>query len=378
LSTRPIGVTEALMTRQWYRDLFKLGPGPEPFAVTLRTALAVGIPLIGYLLAGHPLAGVAGGATALFVTLSDTGASRRERAGTMALAWLVIVIGGTIGDKFGGAMYTGEAVVLFAALVAGWVSGSHPAIATVARFGALATAAGVGMQIADAHVYYALVLGGFSALGAAFLVWKLFGIPIDQNAMDWHTAMHRALAGADAGPRFALCYAAAAALALLATSKLGVTNGYWATLTTMMVMRREGVVSFSLIVQYAIGTLLGVPIADLLYHTFHQPLAIALLGTAAAALTRVGLALNPALGFTGVTVFLLMIVELARQAAGAQSHMLSARLYDVAMGCAIALIATWLASGRRRNPDVPAPLPSTEHAAPVQSQVEEASNSERN
>jgi len=342
---------EVLMTRQWYRDLFKLGPGPEPFAVTLRTALAVGIPLIGYLLAGHPLAGVAGGATALFVTLSDTGASRRERAGTMALAWLVIVIGGTIGDKFGGAMYTGEAVVLFAALVAGWVSGSHPAIATVARFGALATAAGVGMQIADAHVYYALVLGGFSALGAAFLVWKLFGIPIDQNAMDWHTAMHRALAGADAGPRFAVCYAAAAALALLATSQLGVTNGYWATLTTIMVMRREGVVSFSLIVQYAIGTLVGIPIADFLYHAVHQPIGVAILATAAAALARVGLALNPALGFTAVTVFLLMIVELAHPSTGAGSHMLWTRLYDVGMGCAIALIATLVASIRKRNPD---------------------------
>jgi hypothetical protein len=84
------------------------------------------------------------------------------------------------------------------------------------------------------------------------------------------------------------------------------------------------------------------------------------------------------LGFTGVTVFLLMIVELARQAAGAESRLLWARLYDVAMGCAIALIATWLASGHRRNPDVPAPIPSTEHAMPVQTQIEEASGSEKN
>ncbi|MEO8631678.1 MAG: FUSC family protein [Betaproteobacteria bacterium] len=337
------------MTTAWYRDLFKIDAGREPFAVTLRMALAVGIPLIGFLLAGHAIAGVAGGATALFVTLADTGSTHATRAGTMTMAWLVIVIGGTIGDKFGDTMYAAEAIVLLAALIAGWVSGAHPAIATVARFGALAVVAGVGMQITDAHVYYALVLGGVSALGSAFLVWKSFGIPVDRNPMDWHTAMHRALAGTDAGPRFALCYAAAAALALLAASKLGVSNGYWATLTAMMVMRREGVVSFGLIVQYAIGTLIGIPIADLLYHAFQQPLAVAILATAAAAFARVGLSLNPALGFAAVTVFLLLVVELASPGAAAGSHVLWARLYDVGMGCAIALIATLVASIHRRN-----------------------------
>src|SRR4051812_47958870 len=243
------------MGNHWYAKLFQIGSAPLALGLTLRAAVAVGLPLIGFAAAGHLKAGVVGGATAMLVTLSDVGTQRGARIATMSATLCAIVVGGTIGDQFGITTYADETLVLLAALIAGWVSGSHPAIATVARFGALATAAGVGMQIADPHVYYALVAGGVTALAAAFLVRKVFGIPVDRNAMDWHTAMHRALAGADAGPRFAVCYAAAAALALLATSRLGVTNGYWATLTTIMVMRREGVVSFSLIVQYAIGTL---------------------------------------------------------------------------------------------------------------------------
>ena len=169
--------------------------------------------------------------------------------------------------------------------------------------------------------------------------------------MDWRAGVRRALASADAGPRFAVCYAGAAALALFFADELGVTNAYWATLTTIMVMRREGTASLTLVIHYMAGTLIGIPIAYVLYHAIEQPVAVALLATAAAAGSRVGLALNPAIGFAAFTVFFLLIIDLALSHSGAPPHLLSVRLYDVTVGCVLALIGTVVASlGARRTP----------------------------
>jgi hypothetical protein len=61
-------------------EVFKLAPGPVPVLMFLRVALAVGLPMVGSTLAGQPLAAVAAGATAMFVTLCDVGRSTPCRA----------------------------------------------------------------------------------------------------------------------------------------------------------------------------------------------------------------------------------------------------------------------------------------------------------
>jgi fusaric acid resistance family protein len=337
------------MGNHWYAKLFQIGSAPLALGLTLRAAVAVGLPLIGFAAAGHLKAGVVGGATAMLVTLSDIGTKRGARIATMSAALCAILVGGTIGDKFGITTYADETLVLLAALIAGWVSSSHPAIATVARFGALATAAGVGMHLDDTAAYPAIVLGGLAAIASAIAMWNLMGLPPDENAMDWRAGLRRALAGTGAGLRFAICYAGAAALALLTAQHLGVTNAYWATLTTIMVMRREGLESIGLVVHYMVGTLLGIPIAALLFHAVDQPLAIALLATAAAASVRVALSLNPGLGFTAFTVFLMLDIDLALRHGAEPTHLLAVRLYDVTIGCAIALLATFAAGARLKR-----------------------------
>jgi uncharacterized membrane protein YccC len=183
-------------------------------------------------------------------------------------------------------------------------------------------------------------------------MWSLLGLLADENAMDWRAGLRRALAGTGAGPRYALCYAGACALALCTAQYLGVTNPYWATLTTIMVMRREGLESIGLIIHYMVGTLVGIMIADVLFHAIQQPLLIAALATAAAALVRVALAINPALGFVAFTVFLLLGIDLASQHSGVPQHLLTVRLYDVGIGCAFALLGTLAAGGgRSKLPD---------------------------
>jgi hypothetical protein len=343
-----------------FKDLFKIGPGPITLVIVARVAVAVGVPLLGCVLVGLPLAGVLAGATAMLVTMADIGDSARERGATMLATMLAMLVGGVVGAQFGRTTYADETVVLLSALLAGWVSGSHPGIAAVARFAAVATAAGAGIKTSGIGSVVAVVLGGLWAVLVAFAAWKLSGLPADVNHMDWRAGVRRALFGADAGPRFALCYAGTAALALLFADQLGVTNAYWATLTTIMVMRREGMTSITLAIHYMVGTLVGIPIADVLFQTLPQPIAIAAAATAAAAFVRIGLALNPAIGFTAFTVFLLLVVDLAMGRSGSSEHLLAVRFYDVSIGCALALAGTIAASvGARRTPQTPdAKLPS--------------------
>jgi hypothetical protein len=329
----------------WYRDLYRIGSVTGAQAVLFRMGLAVGIPLIGSVLLGHPFAAVAGGATGLFVTLSDIGQTPTVRLGTMLAGWIAIVAGGSLGHLLGETPYSREIVVLSCALVAGWASGSHPGVAAVTRYFAVAAAAGTGMRFSDPDVMLSVAAGGVTAFASAFLVWKWFRVPTDDNLMDWRAGVRRAYRGADAGIRFTLCYGAAAAVALFAASWLRVSDSFWATLVVLMVMRREGVASLELTIHYALGTIIGVVVGAAILRVVERPTTLAILATLVASFARIGFAVNPALGFMTFTMFLLFALHMILASGGAiPPHLFETRLYDVSVGCGIALVGTLAAT----------------------------------
>jgi Fusaric acid resistance protein-like len=333
------------MTAPWYRDLYKIGSISGARAVVTRVALAVGIPLIGGVYLGHSRAAVAGGATALFVTLSDIGQTPRVRLATMLAGWVAIVVGGTLGHYLGGTPYGREIVVLLCALTAGWASGSHPGLAAVTRFFAVSAAAGTGMRSTDPDVMLLVAVGGATAFASAFVVWSWFRTPSDQNLMDWRAGVRRAFHGVDAGVRFTLCYGAAAAVSLFAATSLGVADSFWATLVVIMVMRREGVASLELTIQYAAGTILGVLLGTAILLMGPSAIVLAVLATLVASFSRVGFAISPALGFATFTLFLLFAVHAEIASGGVSApHLVETRLYDVTVGCVIALAGTLAAT----------------------------------
>jgi len=337
------------MNMSWQGDLFRIAPGPMPMVLFTRVALAVGLPLIGITLAGAPQLGVIGGAIALFTGLCDVGITRRGRAAAMLLGLAFMLVGGVAGDRFGATERASELFVLAAALLAGWVSNSQPAIAAAARCGALATAAGVGMHVGSPLAVVAVFAGGASAIVMAFAAWRVDPVSPDQNFMDWRSGVRRAFAGADAGRRYAVVYAAMVALSLLAAEELGISHPYWAAFTVIMVMRREGLVSLKLVIQYALGTLIGIPVAWSLTYISSESLVIAVLASVAAASARIGMAVNPALGYMGFTIFVVLVVDLALPSAGAPTQLLLTRIVDVGIGCALSLIGLLLATDWRRE-----------------------------
>jgi uncharacterized membrane protein YccC len=187
-------------------------------------------------------------------------------------------------------------------------------------------------------------------LTVGLMVGWLGGLPAAQANMDWRAGLRRALAGADAEPRFAIVVALMAALALFAATHLGVTRAYWATLTVILVMRREGMVSLKLTLQYLAGTLIGIPLATLLWHAAGgTQWLIALLATLATASSRLGMALNPALGFACMTSFMVLAVDLLRIFTDGPVPLVLGRLTDVALGGALAVAGTLIAGAWHRR-----------------------------
>jgi hypothetical protein len=328
----------------WTHGLFTLGPAPHPLAVTLRVGVVVGVPLISGLATGNIVPGVITAVCALLVTLADIGTTRAVRVGTMFSAGLAILAGGMAGSLLGGTTYADEALVLLSAFIAGWVSASYPGVAAVARFCAVATAVGAGMQFADPRMVLIPLAGASIAIATAFLDWWLFGLPPEENLIDWRAGLRRALGGVGAGPRYAICYATTAGVALFVAKSLGVNRPYWATIAVLVVMRREGTVSLKIIVQYMVGTLAGILAAALIVHLVSVLGVIAFIAVACAAFARVGLALNPALGFMGLTVFFVLAIDIALQGEAIHAHLASTRLYDVSVGCLLALFGTLVAA----------------------------------
>ena len=96
------------------------------------------------------------------------------------------------------------------------------------------------MQFTNPGIVLAALAGFLIAIASAFLDWWLFGLSAQQNLVDWRGGLRRALSGTGAGPRYAICYAMTASIALFAAESLGVSRPYWATVAVLVVMRREG------------------------------------------------------------------------------------------------------------------------------------------
>ncbi len=327
------------MIPAWQRDLFKLGDVRFRAVVALRVATVAGLPVAAGAALGRFDAGVVASFCAMLATLCDFGDARRERLASMAVGGAAMVAGGAAGALDSGHGYLSEAVVLVAAAVVGLAAGTRPAISTIARFFAIAVLVGdlASMPIA---ALYAAVGGIAVALVVPALIWWCWPELRAHNACDWHQAISRAFAFDRPDPRFAAALVIGTAIALFAADELRLARPYWAAATFLMVMRREGTESLRLTLHYALGTVAGLVLAAVLAHALHNVYALAATGVAFAAVTRVALAGNPALGFTTFTVFLLLMLDAALPQQGPTLALWTARLYDVAVGCALAVVAT--------------------------------------
>lgn len=336
--------SDGIATAAQLRQLFRIGDARFRVAVALRVGLAVGLPIAAGIVTGHVAAGVIASLCAMLTTFCDVGDTHAARLATMACGGLAIVGGGVLGAQLGGTPHANEFLVMAAALTVGVLSGPHPGVTAIARFFALGVVAGAGIQWPSAGFLLAAAGGGFCALAVIALIWIAWPGARGSNLLDWRETIARNFEFDRPDYRFAVGITMAAGVALFAASSLHLSRPYWAALSVLLIMRREGTESMRLTLHYAVGTILGVISAAALTLLTSSVLVLATAAVLAAAVTRIALALNPSLGFTGFTLFLLLLVDIALPAHSETAALWSTRLYDVAVGCGLSIAGTLLAS----------------------------------
>ena len=106
--------------------------------------------------------------------------------------------------------------------------------------------AGAGMQWPSGGFLLAAAGGALSALGVIALIWAVWPGSHGGNLLDWRETVARTFAFDSPDYRFAIGITLAAATALFAASALHLNRPYWAAISLLMIMRREGTESLRL------------------------------------------------------------------------------------------------------------------------------------
>lgn len=141
---------------------------------------------------------------------------------------------------------------------------------------------------------------------------------------------------------FAGAVAIAVPLAYLTTTGAGLHRPYWTMIAIVIVLRADVMSSGRLILEMLAGTVLGIACA--LGYGLLEPGHWGLVaGMLVAALLRwPAQSLHGALGMGALTVFIMLLLELVAGSVGRAQADMQARLIDVAVGCAFAMVALGL------------------------------------
>jgi uncharacterized membrane protein YccC len=136
--------------------------------------------------------------------------------------------------------------------------------------------------------------------------------------------------------RHAIQVAAASIVALLVARVLTPGHMSWIVVTTLAVLQPHSAATFGRVVERVIGTVLGCTVAAVLVATVHSPVALTLVMiplSAASVITRPR-------SYRLFVLFLTPVFVLMADHLHASMHTLLARIGDVMVGAAIALVAT--------------------------------------
>jgi hypothetical protein len=210
---------------------------------------------------------------------------------------------------------------------------------------ALALVISQGLFLPPSEALPALLYGTLGGLAQALfsaLVWLTVDRAADDEAGGWNTATAlarlRSNLSLESRPaRHAIRFGAALAGGVAAYRLFDLhDHGFWIPLTILFVMRPEQDETFHRLVLRAVGTVLGLVLATALAETVDNDVAVALLLTAAAALSFGLLTVQYALFTAAITTYVVLLTdtigESAFEAAGQ-------RALGTALGIAIAFLA---------------------------------------
>lgn len=338
------------------RSVFELREGPSRWPVAVQAALAIGIPTVGFALAGRPELGLLASAGA-FPALYFANRSRRTRAIALPLISAGLILASAIG-----VLVSREAILSLVALFA---------VAVVA------TTLCLGLSVGPPGGLFFVLLTGVSANlaapvsagGAGFDGWLIVGmiafgclvaylvvlVPLlvpQVRAADaaLHASRETVRFRLDEGDWAVLLrIALASAIALAISAPLGVHRAYWVVLTVIAILQGGHHLRLTAVraVHRVVGTFLGLGVFAIIVLIHPQGVWLGLLLMALQGVTELVVVRNYGLALIFITPLALSIASQGG-ALGADT-VIADRAIDTVLGAAIAVLVLLVALAVQRS-----------------------------
>jgi hypothetical protein len=307
-----------------------------------RGALSVAGPTIVGVAFGRPEAGLIATLCALWPWMNDLGGELDDRLINMATSGDAIILGGILA-YIAGHDYLGQLGVLFlCAITIGWVHNTSRGLENAARCMGFSFVIAASLDLVSWPLLIPAVAGGAWAM---LIVWGDHQIRRQyavETGASVRAGLHHIRGEHASDWRFGLRYAVAAALGLSIAIHFGAAHAAWVTITTLAVMRPNDSESVQLVLQRAFGTLIGVGIALAIVSISHSAWHLTAAAIVLAFFISPGLIWQRWSGFAAITAMALVLLDMALLTQGGDRPLLSERIYDTALGCAVALGTTWV------------------------------------
>jgi uncharacterized membrane protein YccC len=325
--------------------------------------LTTGLPFIVGMILQRPLDGMLGAILGMLLMLNDFKGDLRQRLqcqlimlAALLFGSLIAIVIKTLSWNLGQADFQLKNysllffILLFVAtFFAGWAQGSGKLLEGAARNTALALIVVSQLPQIDLTLQLFLIGSALLSLLARIADNALAAHAIDLSITPIQVNIISALNGGNAGLRYATVYSLCIVSGLLLGLVLNTSKAYWVAVTIMMTMRPDADLNFVRSLQRIVGTIIGVAIAALVVIYIHNMWLIAgiilLIGLA----LPHGFPLNYGLHCSLIALFVLLLYHIVTLQYGDDANLLRERIYDVMMGCCIALVGNTLAFPRSKE-----------------------------
>jgi Fusaric acid resistance protein-like len=322
-------------------DLVRYGGQSLLWDRAARGAITVGGPIAAGVFLGNTELGLIATLCALWPWMNDLGGEIRDRLINMATSGDAILVGGVLAWLAGDNFWAQLGVLFLCAVAIGWVHNTSRGLENAARCMGFSFVIVASLHLANWRLIPPAIAGSAWAMLVAWGDMRLRGRYAVATGASVRAGLAQFWGPHAADWRFGLRYALAAALGLGLAEHFGATHAAWVTITTLAVMRPNDSESVQLVSQRAFGTLIGVGIALAIVSQSHDVWHLTAAATVLAFFISPGLIWQRWAGFAAITAMALVLLDLALLAEGGDRTLLPERIYDTALGCAIALAATW-------------------------------------
>ncbi len=303
-------------------------------------------------LAAHPAGHYVTPACAFLMTLADMEGRISRRLKILGVATIAMAIAGEFALLL--APHTGwyECLLVLLALIAGsaawagspWLQSTRFALLTALLIG---NAPGLGLL----EFPGLLVMAALAIALARYLENYFVADTREGEYCSWRRARYVLKLVRPLALRFALAYTLAGACGYLLGKSVDSVHPTWVTVSTFVTMWPGLARSYERIVQRIFGTLIGAVVSLALVHLISDIHVLTVIGLALLFFVPHFLRRNYWLHSALVLVFILIAVQINALSSMGTQELISERIRDVLIGCALAVIGTLFAFGVRGADD---------------------------